>query len=131
MLAFAPKAVSADAIALSPALPINAEVVARIRMAAGAGAVLYAVQQLFNGIDWVMDPENNRAKSKAETIYCSHNGSPCVDNVSDAEKYALQTDFHTHWKYPLKGCQLVPNGVISSIDCVFEKDGDIRVVVFF
>lgn len=82
-------------------------------------AVAFAVDKLFEGIDWVMDPANNQAITKNKT-YCQMHSNLCVDNLADAEKYALQNFISTEWKYPLTGCQFDGN---QNIQCSFEQDG--------
>lgn len=102
-----------------------------IRMTGATLAVSVAVKQLLKGVEFVMDPENNQARSKEKVNYCAHGGSPCVHSPEEAVKYAMQSDFAVHWKYPFKGCKLDPRQGNGTINCTFEKDGDTRTVAFF
>ncbi|STZ63981.1 Uncharacterised protein [Moraxella lacunata] len=119
--------------ALSYAVPTVSvqNVATAIRMTGATLAVSVAVKQLLKGVDFVMDPENNQARSKEKVDYCSHGGTPCVNTPEEAVKYAMQSDFAVHWKYPFKGCKLDPKQGNGTINCTFEKDGDIRTVAFF
>lgn len=113
-----------------PAVSVQ-NVATAIRMTGATLAVSVAVKQLLKGVDFVMDPENNQARSKEKVDYCSHGGTPCVNTPEEAVKYAMQSNFAVHWKYPFKGCKLNPRQGNGTINCTFEKDGDIRTIAFF
>lgn len=129
-LILAPISASANTIATPTPNTINfpmpdvKDVAKKIAKVGRVNAVQFAVGRLFDGIDWVMDPANNRIIIKGN-MYC-HQASECVKNEQEAEEHALNSSFIfvKHWKYPFLGCRI--QGTNLDIVCTFQKDGDIR-----
>lgn len=139
ILILAPVSVSATSITTPTTTPLpiklpanvtKADVIKRMRVVGAELAIHIVIQQLLKGVDYVMDPENNRAKSKNK-VYCYMVSEPCVDSIEEAEKDAKTSIIYTAWKYPFTGCKLDPRQGNGTINCTFEQNGDIRTIAYY
>lgn len=132
-LAFAPISVSANAIPIpaSTAEPIQLpkvdakDLVKKIAKVGRTNAVAFAVEKLFDGIDWVMDPANNQVILNIPNgNYCSTESKDCVNTLEEAGSKFIAFYNKHHRSEILKEsdvkCQFNFTQYETGIDCFWK-----------
>lgn len=124
---------SVSNIAVNP--PSAAQMIKTIRVAGGVSAVAYAIEMLFDGIDWVMDPANNQIIYKSNQIEMP-NGSYLNPNDYVYSAYHPVIGDYLAYPTPEKACRhhiynTYGNPTYRYSGYVFAKDGGVGLSCLF
>ncbi|MEQ1309627.1 hypothetical protein [Acinetobacter bereziniae] len=112
-----------------------------LRAGLGGAALTFAVNELLDGIDWVMDPANNQIRYKEKKLYEGYsfynpNNVNDADDEGFATPYLAAKNYYTYWcnqgnsNYCGNYTFTCPTEISSSIRCTLDQDNSRGITLF-